>query len=164
MDFDALFGADIRLLGDLEFAEQRERGTDLLTANRPVSSKVDLQRLTGVEDLQQALLLRFLTQVGELAHLGHPEYGSRLHELVGEPNTQTIRNRAKLFALQALQAEPRIAAVQSVTVTTGRGPRRAGRVDLSHETWLEIKAVVVTIGEPTALNLVIPVNLGGSVA
>ncbi|WP_328331064.1 GPW/gp25 family protein [Kribbella sp. NBC_00382] len=164
MEPDALFGADLRLLGDLEFAEQRERGTDLLTANRPVSSKADLQRLTGKEDLQQALLLRFLTQVGELAHLGHPEYGSRLHELVGEPDTEAIRNRAKLFALQALQGEPRIAAVQSVTVKTGRGARRAGRVDLSGETWLEIVAVVLPIGEATPLNLVIPVDLGGSVA
>ncbi|MEV8377686.1 GPW/gp25 family protein [Kribbella sp. NPDC056861] len=153
-DYDALFGADLRLLGDLEYAEQRERGADLLTAVRPVSSKVDLQRLTGVQDLQQALLLRFLTQVGELAQLGHPEYGSRLHELVGEPNTETTRNRAKLFTLQALQGEPRIAAVQSVTVTTDR----------ARPTWLVIKAQVLVIHEPTPLNLVFPIDLGGSVA
>jgi phage baseplate assembly protein W len=153
-DFNALFGADLRLLGNLEYAEQRERGSDLYTAIRPVSSKVDLQRLTGVQDLQQALLLRFLTQVGELAHLGHPEYGSRLHELVGEPNTETTRNRAKLFALQALQQEPRISAVQSVEI----------RTDRSRPTVLEVRAAVLTIDEPTPLNLVLPVDLGGTAA
>ncbi|MEU3461971.1 GPW/gp25 family protein [Streptomyces sp. NPDC006733] len=154
-DFDALFGADVRLLGDLEHAEQRERGADLRTAARPVASDVvDLQRLTGVPALQQALLLRFLTQVGELAHLGHPEYGSRLHELVGEPNTAATRNRAKLFVLQALQGEPRIAAVRAVTVTTDR--RRP--------TWLVIEVEVLTLHEPTPLNLVLPIDLGGSVA
>lgn len=153
-DFDALFGADLRLLGNLEYAEQRERGSDLYTAVRPVSSEVDLQRLSGVQDLQQALLLRFLTQVGELAHLGHPTYGSRLHELIGEPNTDTTRNRAKLFALQALQEEPRIAAVQSVDV----------RTDRSRPTRLEVRAAVLTIDDPTPLNLVLPVDLAGSVA
>jgi phage baseplate assembly protein W len=153
-DFNALFGADLRLLGNLEYAEQRERGSDLYTAVRPVSSKVDLQRLIGVQDLQQALLLRFLTQVGELAHLGHPEYGSRLHELVGEPNTETTRNRAKLFALQALQQEPRISAVQSVEI----------RTDRSRPTVLEVRAAVLTIDEPTPLNLVLPVDLGGTAA
>ena len=96
-DFEALFGADLRLLGNLLHAEQRERGSDLFVAIRPASSRTDLQRVTGVENLQQALLVRFLTQVGELEPLGHPSYGSRLHELVGQLNTETTRNRAKLY-------------------------------------------------------------------
>ncbi len=148
---DARFGTDIRLLGDLENAEQRERGSDLFTAIRPESSRVDLQRLTGVPDLQQALLLRLLTQQGELAHLGHPTYGSRLHELIGEPNTEATRNRAKLFALQALQAEPRVAEVRSVVVTTRRD--RPNRIDIT--------AAVLAIDADTALNLVFPVRLDG---
>jgi phage baseplate assembly protein W len=150
--FEQLFGADLRLLGNLEHAEQRERGSDLFTALRPETDQVDLQRLTGVENLQQALLVRFLTEVGELAHLGHPTYGSRLHELVGEPNTETTRNRAKLFALQALQGEPRIALVRSVDVTTDR----------SRPTWLEIRAAVVTIDDPMPTNFVFGVDLGGA--
>lgn len=152
--FTALFGTDIRLLGDLEYAEQRARGSDLFTAVRPESSRVDLQRLTGVADLQQALLLRFLTQVGELAQLGHPDYGSRLHELIGEPNTEATRNRAKLFALQALQAEPRVAQVRSVVVQTRRD--RPNRID--------IHAAVLTIDSPTPVNLVFPVALDGGVS
>jgi len=151
-DFETLFGADLRLLGNLLYAEQRERGSDLFVAIRAASSRTDLQRVTGVENLQQALLVRFLTQVGELEQLGHPSYGSRLHELVGELNTETTRNRAKLFALQALQAEPRIAQVRSIVVETDR----------RQPTLIEIKAAVVTIDDPTPVNLVFGVNLAGA--
>jgi phage gp46-like protein len=159
-DFETLFGADLRLLGNLLYAEQRERGSDLFVVARPQSpsrvdprqSAVDLQRVTGAENLQQALLVRFLTQVGDLEHLGHPSYGSRLHELVGELNTDTTRNRAKLFALQALQAEPRIAQVRSIVVETDR----------KQQTLVEIKAAVVTIDDPTPVNLVFGVNMAGA--
>lgn len=146
------YGTDLRLLGDLEYAEQRERGNDLFTKVRPQSSRVDLQRLSGVQNLQQALLLRFLTQQGELAHLGHPNYGSRLHELIGEPNTETTRNRAKLFALQALLDEPRVKEVRSIVVETDRGANRNR---------LNINAAVVVIDSDTPLNLVFPVQLDG---
>jgi phage gp46-like protein len=159
-DFEVLFGSDLRLLGNLLYAEQRERGSDLFVAPRPQSpsrvdptlNAVDLQRVLGVENLQQALLVRFLTQVGELEPLGHAAYGSRLHELIGELNTETTRNRAKLFALQALQAEPRIAQVRSIVVETDR----------KQPTVIEIKAAVVSIDDPTPVNLVFAVNLAGA--
>lgn len=146
------FGTDVRLLGDLEVQVQRERGADLRAAVRPESGATDLERVDGVANLQQALLLRLLTPQGELAPLGHPAYGSRLHELVGEPNTETNRNRAKLYALQALQAEPRVATIASLTVTTRRGvPNR-----------IDIHARLVAVDEDTALNLVFPFFLDGA--
>ena len=155
---EALFGTDLRLLGNLLTAEQRERGADLLTGPRPQlltpgapDPGHDLATVTGNENLQQALLVRMLTEVGELAHLGHPEYGSRLHELIGEPNTPATRDRAKLYALQALTAEPRVATVRSVTVTTHPSDR----------TRIEVRAAVVAIDQVTELNLVVPVPLAG---
>lgn len=154
-----LMGADLRLLGDLLVAEQRERGADLLTGPRAQAAvagsdalRHDLVRVEGFETLQQALLLRFLTEVGELAHLGHPTYGSRLHELIGEPNTETTRNRAKLYTLQALAEEPRVAAVRSVTVTA----------DLRDRTLLQIRASVVAV-DLTDVEVVVPVSLTGRV-
>jgi phage gp46-like protein len=157
---EALPGTDLRLLGDLLRAEQRERGSDLLTGPRPQltvpgepARNHDLLPVSGFENLQQALLLRFLTEVGELAHLGHPTYGSRLHELVGELNTVATRNRAKLYALQALAEEPRVARVRSITVTTDPGD----------PTRIEIRAAVVAIDQVTELNLVFPVPLAGGV-
>src|SRR5947209_14155752 len=55
-------------------------------------NRLDLQVVSGTDNLAQAVLMRLLTPRGELAALGHPEYGSRLHELVGRQNTATTRN------------------------------------------------------------------------
>lgn len=140
------FGSDLRLLGDLEQQNSRMPGSDLFTRIRPETGQVDLATLTQVENLQQALLLRFLTPVGELAQLGHPDYGCRLHELIGEPNTETNRNKAKLFTLLALQAEPRVKEVVELSVTTHR----------SRPTRVDIAAKVKVIDSDTVLNLVFP--------
>jgi phage baseplate assembly protein W len=51
-----------------------------------------------------------------LRDLGHARYGSRLHELVGEPNTQQSRLRARSFVLQALAEEPRVSEVLELDV------------------------------------------------
>ena len=77
----------------------------------------------GLENLAQAVIVRLLTPRGELAALGHPEYGSRVHELIGRENTATQRNLLKLHVLEALQHEPRIAKVAELTVTPSPGTR-----------------------------------------
>ena len=78
---------------------------------------LDYETIDGRDNLGQAVLMRLLTPVGELAELGHPEYGSRLNELLGAPNSETHRGLAKLFVLEALAQEPRVAKVEEVTVT-----------------------------------------------
>jgi phage baseplate assembly protein W len=90
----------------------RDGGYDLQTADRPGGR--DLLTIDGAENLRQALTLRLLTPQGALTALGHPEYGSRLHELIGERNDAATRNRAKMAVLQAIAADPRVAAVLSV--------------------------------------------------
>lgn len=147
------WGTDLRLLRDLEHQSDRDRGRDLSTVQRPETGQVDLERLSGADNLKQALLLRFLTYVGELALLGHPNYGSRLFELIGERNTPTNRNRAKLFVLQALNAEPRVKEVRSVQVTQNRADPT--RIDI--DVWL------VPIDSDTPLNLVFPFFLEGGI-
>ncbi len=148
---DAHLGTDLHLLADLQQQDERRPGNDLITAPRPQSGKIDLARLSGVDNLRQALLLRFMTPRGELAALGHRDYGSRLFELVGEPNTETSRNRAKLFVLQALAVEPRVKEVLSVAVTTRRADRGS----------LEIRIALVPIDGDTVLELVFPFSLAG---
>src|SRR5215472_14527745 len=120
------FGSDMRLLGDLTRQDDRHRGSDLHTHRR--DGLVDLDTIEGVGNLQQALLLRFLTHVGELAVLGHPDYGSRLFELIGELNNDTNRSLAKLYTLEALEAEPRVQQVLSVDVA--QSPFDRTRVDI----------------------------------
>lgn len=152
VDTGGAFGADLRLLDDLLYQEQRERGDDLVTADKAGPARTDLERVTGVPNLQQALLLRFLTPAGELADLGHPDYGSRLDELIGEPNTPATRGRAKVYALQALAAEPRVSEVRSVTVTTS--PLGRNRID--------IRADLVAVDAATPISLVFPFFLEGA--
>jgi len=141
------FGTDLKLLNNLDLTKSsRDPPNDLFTKVRVETNQVDLDIHSEVDNLIQALLLRFLTPVGELALLGHPDYGSRLSELIGELNSETNRNRAKLFTLQALQAEPRVKEVRSVDVTQNRGD----------PTRMDIKISLLPVDSDTLVNLVFP--------
>ena len=145
------FGYDMRLLDDLFKQNDLNPGRDLRARESLTTGFVDLERVSEVNNLQQALLLRFLTQRGELEHLGHPDYGSRLYELLGEPNTVTNRNRAKLYVLEALAQEPRVAETLNVQVETSRAD--PGRIDIS--------VSVRVIHSDTVVNLVFPFFIQG---
>ena len=146
------FGSDLRLLDNLERQNSRTRGSDLSVGTRTRSGRLDLGTVSAVDNIRQALLLRLLTPVGELEPLGHPDYGCRLGELVGRLNNERTHNLAKMFVLQALAAEPRIAQVLSVRVA----PHRSDR------TRLDITVDALTVEGPTPLNLVFPFFLDRS--
>jgi len=80
----------------------------------------DLATVAGVDNLAQALTLRLLIPRGDLTALGHPGYGSRVHELLGNaldgPNLELLRRHVR----HALLADPRVEQVVRVDVT----PRR----------------------------------------
>jgi phage baseplate assembly protein W len=78
--------------------------------------ETDLATAVGPLAMRQALLLRLLTPLGALADLGHPDYGSRLHELLGELHTPAARDLARAFTLRAVLAEPRVESVVSLQV------------------------------------------------
>ncbi len=137
-------GKDLWLLDPVDRGDDRTSSDDLHTTLR---QGVDLATVSGVDNIEQALLLRFLTPRGALSILGHPEYGSRLFSLIGELNNATNRNRAKLYVLEALAQEPRIGQVFSVRVTTNREATPT-RIDIA------ISAEVAESGE--VLNLVFP--------
>lgn len=103
----------------------------------------DIATIENHDNLAQAVTIRLLTPRGELAALGHPDYGSRLHELIGEPNTETRRNLAKLYVIQALQQERRIAKVQQVEVKPRVGERNL----------IDITIKVLPIGSDVAVDL-----------
>jgi phage baseplate assembly protein W len=148
-DPHANLGADLRLLLNLQSQNDRFGGSDLRIAIRSQTQNTDLQTLQDAENLQQALLMRFLTRQGELSKLGHPDYGCRLYTLIGELNTPVNRNRAKLFVLESLGAEPRVEQVISVDVTAGARDR------------IDIRVVLRAIGNDNPLNFVFPFFLGG---
>lgn len=69
---------------------------------------VDLATVNGRENVAQALILRLMTPVGSLAALGHAQYGSRVHELIGELKTEALRDLCRAFVLEAVAQEPRV--------------------------------------------------------
>jgi phage baseplate assembly protein W len=106
----------------------------------------------GLENLAQAVILRLLTPRGELAALGHPEYGSRVHALIGQENNSTQRNLLKLFILDALKLEPRIAKVAELKVAPSPGTRST--VDVLLRVQPVAVAELVTIG-PFSIELAV---------
>lgn len=148
----AQMGTDLRLLfgqrggffedADLDAARTQFSGFD-----------TDLLAVDGLDTLTQAIANRLKTRQGELADLGHPTYGSRHHELLGEPNVQRTRDLIKLYVLQALRDEPRLKRVVKVDVAAEHSPpRETVRIDLTVE----------VIDSPVQLNLAVPFSLGAS--
>lgn len=112
--------------------------------------KRDLAVADRLRAADQLLVNRLMTRKGELAALGHPDYGSRHHELIGEPNVPRTRNLIKLYVLEALRGEPRISEIVSCKVYAPHDPPRDQ---------VRIELVVRLIDAPNPLNLVVPFSL-----
>jgi phage baseplate assembly protein W len=95
---------------DLRLQFRDDGLVDLQTRGR------DLDTISGVDDLVQALKLRLSIARGELARLGHPSYGNRVHELIGEllsrPNLELLRRHVR----RALLDDPRVASIERLEV------------------------------------------------
>ncbi|WP_019600797.1 hypothetical protein [Teredinibacter turnerae] len=90
---------------------------------------LDMATISDRDNLGQAIIIRLLTPRGELAALGHPQYGSRLHEIAGRTNTASTRDLARLYILESLQQEVRIDTIESVAITPS--PGRRSSIDVS---------------------------------
>ena len=144
-----LMGIDIAL--DYRFGGGYYEDADLRSSqDNAVSGLRDIRTVDRVEAISQALVNRLKTRKGELAPLGHPDYGSRHHELIGEPNVQRTRNLIKLYILQALRREPRIERVLSAVVRPDPQPPRS---------MVRLERTLKLIGEQAPLNLVVPFSL-----
>lgn len=127
---------------------------DLMLTGAAGTSNLDGQggwrQVGDVANLVQAVWLRLNTPEGRLADLGHPDYGSRLYLLIGELDSETTRERARLYVARALAREPRIAEVLTIQVASGRqGTSR----------YLDIAVTVRPVGRPLPLTLQFPVFL-----
>lgn len=122
-----------RLGSDLELAFRGPAGWweegDLATGTR--AGRADLAVVRELDAADQMLITRLKTRQGELAPLGHPEYGSRHHELLGEPNTERTRNLIKLHVLECFSHEPRVAKVLDCQVTSDPRQRDTVRIVMS---------------------------------
>lgn len=142
---------DPQLLTDLRIDLDRAHLRPIYTVGEASSRRtLDLATLEGRDNLGQAILMRLLTPDAELAPLGHPEYGSRLHSLIGRQNTETVRRLARLYILESLAREPRIAKVLEANVTPH--PVRRDRIDIQLRVQPIGAAAVLDLG-PFALEL-----------
>jgi phage baseplate assembly protein W len=136
---EKLFGNDLRLV---------DRGGDL---DLSASPRGDLALALGNENIVQALELRLKVRKGELSHLGLPDYGSRLYELIGEPNNDRRHLKAMAFARSALEGDTRVAEVTDIRMEILSGEQKTVRLIME----------IYLIHEPNPRNLVFDLNLEG---
>lgn len=132
-----LLGRDLKLV-DVEL------GSDL-----KLSSTGDLEIVGDEYNLSQAIINRLRTRIGELADLGHPNYGSKLYELIGQPNNERTRNLARLYTIECISQDPRVEEILSVSISVPKdNPNR-----------IDINILVLPIGSTKVLNIVFPFYL-----
>ncbi len=133
-----------RVLGvDLKLKDE-EMGVDLT-----ISPTGDLETVSEEMNVGQAVISRIRTRKGELLDLGHRQFGSRLYELVGEPNNEATRELVRNIAKETLSADPRIREIRRIDVKPSRSDPH--RVDL--------EITVVAIRSETPINVVYPFYL-----
>lgn len=113
----------------------------------------DLATTTGKQNLTQAIINRLLTRRGELTQLGHPDYGSRLYQLIGELNNSRTRALAEVYIRECLAQEARVAEIRQIAFAP---PDRGARREV-----LEITIAVKPVGVEQDLAVSLSLNLEG---
>lgn len=131
-----------------------EQASDRMSVNLADNGRGGLQLASGRTNLAQAITNRLLTRQGELAGLGHPTYGSRLYQLIGEPNTRRTQTLADLYIRESLAAEKGVKEIAAITFAPPS--LRADKRNV-----LEVAIVVRPVDEGELLTLTIAVTLGG---
>lgn len=110
-----------------------------------IASNDDLQRITFESNLNQAITLRLKTAKGELGQ--HPEYGSRLHELLGtNANIETLQ-LVRMHIRDALLQEPRVDSITKIS------PKYSDSLN----NVIDVNLIVVPINTNVPLNMVFSV-------
>lgn len=97
-DPDYIFGIDIRL----------ENGRFRISDGA-------IQTISGVKNFVQAIRHRVQTDTKELMY--HPDYGCRVREVIGIPNSHSAGMMAAAFVKGAIRSDVRTDAVQSCTAS-----------------------------------------------
>lgn len=100
--------------------------------------------VAGYDNLRQAMQHRIGTEPGEI--LRHPHYGCHVRAALGEKFNPVVRALAQAFAVEALEAEPRIARLTRVDI------ERSGDA-----LGVTLEAIPITGESPVSANLVFPV-------
>ena len=135
---ETIFGTDLQLA-------DRLGGLDLVP-----DPGEDISLAQGNDNIVQALALRLKVRRGELEPLGWPNYGSRLHELIGQPNNDRTRTILMAHARNAVMEDPRVVDVIKIEAQVLPGERDTVRTQMQ----------IQLIEEQVPLNFVFDVALG----
>ncbi|MDG7021907.1 MAG: hypothetical protein JRN07_00740 [Nitrososphaerota archaeon] len=102
-----------------------------LGADLNVTPSGDLELVDDELNLGPAIGHRIRTRRGELVDIGHSSYGSKLYDLIGEPNNEATRDKVKAVVVEALTREPRVKKIVKVAVSVKPGRPDAVDVDVS---------------------------------
>jgi phage baseplate assembly protein W len=132
-----MLGKDIKIV-------ERDPGYDL-----DISPTGDFETIGEEYNLAQAIIMRLNTMQGELRDLGHSSYGSRLSELIGEPNNERTRELARIYALESVTRDPRVEEVVGISAEMFKDDPSRININIS----------VRAKGLTTILNMVFPFYL-----
>ncbi|MBI1207462.1 MAG: hypothetical protein GC191_09275 [Azospirillum sp.] len=122
-DPDGVFGKDVGL----------DRGSLTVTENG------DLATLAGIPNLDAALQHRIETRPGELIY--HPDYGCRVHELLGGKMAEAVDRLAAAMVDSAVRSDPRISTTKQTTATIAGDALQASTTAIT----IDDKRVTVTL-------------------
>lgn len=125
-------------------AEQADVGTDRRLH--------DLEPVSGQDLIAQAVWLRLALPQGELAHLGHPDFGSRLYRLIGRRLTRATLALAEAYVREALRREPLVAQIAGLRIS---GDPRSNRLLIA----LQVHPAAAGTAEPAVLDLALRLSL-----
>ncbi len=94
-----------------------------------ISRTGDLDTVRDVDTVIQAIRNRLVTRRGELTELGHPEYGSLLETVIGEPNVEDTHRVIETLVRDSLQQESRIENI--IDIIASANPSQPHAVDIS---------------------------------
>lgn len=109
----------------------------------------DFETIGEEYNLAQAIIMRLNTMQGELRDLGHSNYGSRLSELIGEPNNERTRELARIYALESVTRDPRVEEVVGISAEMFKDD--PGQININ----ISVRAK----GRTSILNMVFPFYL-----
>ena len=133
------------IVGSEDF-DTRMYGTDeyLDRDGNQNASYGDTETVSGLDNLVMQLRHRLMTLPGELAAVGHPEYGSRLPLLIGNATDRLAIERIKLEAKICVLQDPRIESVSRVEL-------------VAENSAFYVEVTAIPIGQTASQNLTIPI-------
>ena len=128
--YEILFGIDIAITKDGDIAVD--------------GSRSDFSAISGGDNLGQALFMKLVSFKGELVY--HPNYGTTLHELLGERMNIITTSKINLESRRVIYTDPRVGTIKELKV------RGDGQLEV------RVDAVVSAIGseKTVPLNMILP--------